>query len=182
MYLNHIGKQNLRSCSYLMLSFAFNLAQFNIHFILHCPKLSFYLFHCCLQLILQFVYQGLTPTSIYGCLKGVIIIHLLTTPPTLLAYFEHYHSLFQSVLGSSTLCAVSHPPDSILQKLSKWLLVEKAQPTQGLIWCVWAHPNTAPVLISLGLQAALSSDPVCWLREYHITGLYPGSWCCNSQL
>lgn len=56
MFVNHIGKKNFRSCSYLMLSFAFHLAQLNIHFILYCPKLSFYLFHCCLQLVLQFIY------------------------------------------------------------------------------------------------------------------------------
>lgn len=79
MFVNHIGKKNFRSCSYLMLSFAFHLAQLNIHFILYCPKLSFYLFHCCLQLVLQFIYQGLTTTSIYRCLKGVKI-HLLATP------------------------------------------------------------------------------------------------------
>lgn len=38
------------------------------------------------------------------------------------------------------------------------------------------------MLISPGLQAALCSDPVCWLREYHITGLFPVSQYCNSQL
>lgn len=99
MFLNHIGKQNFRSCSYLMLSFAFHLAQLNIHFILYCPKLSFYLFHCCIQLILQFIYQGLTTTSIYGCLKGVMMIHLLATP----------HHPF------STLGTLSQPPSVSLR-------------------------------------------------------------------
>lgn len=88
-----MGKQTFRSYSYLMLSFAFHLAQLNIHLILYCPKLSFYLFHCCFQLILQFIYQGLTTTSIYGCLKGVMI-HLLATP---------HHPL-------STLGTLSQPP------------------------------------------------------------------------
>lgn len=54
-----------------MLSFAFHLAQLNIHLILYCPKLSFYLLHGCLQLILQFIYQGLTATSIDRRLKTV---------------------------------------------------------------------------------------------------------------
>lgn len=72
-----MGKLTSGSYSYLMLSFAFHLAQLDIHLILYCPKLSFYLFHRCLQLILQFIYQGLTTTSIYWCLKGVI--HLLAT-------------------------------------------------------------------------------------------------------
>lgn len=74
---SHVGKQTSGSYSYLMLSFAFHLAQLGIHLILYCPKLSFYLFYRCLQLILQLIYQGLTTTSIYRCLKGVI--HLLAT-------------------------------------------------------------------------------------------------------
>lgn len=74
---SHVGKQTSGSCSYLMLSFRFHLAQLNIHLVLYGPKLSFYLFHCCLQLILQFIYQGLTATSVYRCLKGVT--HLLAT-------------------------------------------------------------------------------------------------------
>lgn len=93
---SHEGKQTSRSQSYLMLSFAFHLAQLNIHLILYCSKLGFYLFHCCLQLILQFIYQGLTTTSIYWRLKGGIYLLAASRCPL------------------STLGTLSQPPSSVL--------------------------------------------------------------------
>lgn len=171
MFLNHTCKQNFRSCSYLMLSFAFDLAQLNIHFILYCPKLSFYLFHCCLQLILQFVYQGLTPTSIYGCLKGVMMVHLLATP---------HHPL--NTLGTS-LQPSSVSPGFFWQYLTAAQQVGCSLKKHSLHkdWSdVYGHTLTQQCFT--GATSSTELKPVCWLKEYHITGLYPVFWCCNSQL